>query len=238
MVAMTDPKVRLFDLTATALELVRDGKRDPWELAELLQVVKENPDFAKRFGIRPIPITLEDWEQFDREIFGKKADYAGLAVPERTDLGRLWPIVIPEWASMNQIISVQRGHGVNTSTYIADLDGDISVHDRDSKNGTYVIACRARVEADEELKTLSANDLADQETLALTLLERLRLGFLYWWKTKKHLDQKSQSLCAGSRSCGDSVPCVDWYPGSQTVYVGRYDPSGRNDYVRARLAVS
>jgi hypothetical protein len=46
MVATTDQKARLLDLTTGVLELVRDGKRDADEVCAVLQVIKEQRDFA------------------------------------------------------------------------------------------------------------------------------------------------------------------------------------------------
>ena len=46
MVATTSQKARVLDLVTTALELVRDGKRDAGKFADVLQVVKDDPEFA------------------------------------------------------------------------------------------------------------------------------------------------------------------------------------------------
>lgn len=48
MVAKTDQKARLLDLVTGVLELTRDGKRDVGEVADVLQVVKDDPKFARR----------------------------------------------------------------------------------------------------------------------------------------------------------------------------------------------
>jgi len=47
MVATTDQKARLLDLVTGVLELTRDGKRDAGAVCELLQLVKDNPEFAR-----------------------------------------------------------------------------------------------------------------------------------------------------------------------------------------------
>ena len=46
MAANTDQKAKLFDLQTTVSELVRDGNRDPEQVADVLQVIKERKDFA------------------------------------------------------------------------------------------------------------------------------------------------------------------------------------------------
>lgn len=48
MVATTDQKARLLDLVTGVLELTRDGKRDAGEVANVLQIVKDDPKFAHR----------------------------------------------------------------------------------------------------------------------------------------------------------------------------------------------
>ena len=48
MAATTSQKARLLDLVTGVLELVRDGNREASEVADVLQVVKEESGFAKR----------------------------------------------------------------------------------------------------------------------------------------------------------------------------------------------
>lgn len=77
MAANTDQKARLFDLQTTVSELVRDGKRDPERVADVLQVIKEKKNFAEillpkaalleYLGAVTIPATSEKF--FAREKF-------------------------------------------------------------------------------------------------------------------------------------------------------------------------
>ncbi|MBI2642019.1 MAG: hypothetical protein HYW96_00390, partial [Candidatus Wildermuthbacteria bacterium] len=48
MVATTDQKARMFDLTATVWELVRTGKRDFNDVSRALQIIKDDPRFSER----------------------------------------------------------------------------------------------------------------------------------------------------------------------------------------------
>ena len=48
MVATTNQKARLLDLVTGILELVRDGKRNAGDVSNVLQVIKDERDFAKR----------------------------------------------------------------------------------------------------------------------------------------------------------------------------------------------
>ena len=48
MVATTDQKARLLDLTTGVLELVRDGNRDIGSVSSVLQIIKDDPCFETR----------------------------------------------------------------------------------------------------------------------------------------------------------------------------------------------
>lgn len=107
MVAQNDPRVRLFELLATVLGLVSSGKRDATQVANVLQIVNDEPGFAiKLFGAfrriwRTITIggrsaaqmlvdlatagcRVSDWA---REIVGKSA-FTTLASPTEVSLVR------------------------------------------------------------------------------------------------------------------------------------------------------
>ena len=49
MIAMTDQKARLLDLVTGVLEMTRDGNRDIGEVSQVLQVIKDDPNFVTRF---------------------------------------------------------------------------------------------------------------------------------------------------------------------------------------------
>ena len=100
----------------------------------------------------------------------------------------------------------------------------------------YAIWVRDRVEADEELKNKSADDLKASGTNCIILEERLMLEFFYYWKNKSHLDIQNVTLCAGSRYSDGGVPCVSWY--GDGLLVGWFGRAGANGYLRARQAVS
>ncbi len=58
MVATTDQKARMFDLTAGVMELVRDGNRNIGEVCDVLQIIKEDVNFAPRLlgqATKPAP---------------------------------------------------------------------------------------------------------------------------------------------------------------------------------------
>ena len=73
---------------------------------------------------------------------------------------------------------------------------------------------RDNVEADEEFKNLSVNELKEKypDKEFITLRERLIMELEYFKKTGKHLDIENMTLCAGSRRTDGFVPFVYWVP--------------------------
>ena len=66
---------------------------------------------------------------------------------------------------------------------------DVVAHeDRAAEKGSYVILVRDRLEADEENKNRSANDLAKANFSGITLTERLVFEDKVYDETKQHLD--------------------------------------------------
>jgi len=96
-----------------------------------------------------------------------------------------------------------------------DLDALVT-SDRTS-NQAYSVQVRNRVEADEELKNLSANQLQKQGIKGITLLERLVLELDYFKETGQYLDVINTTLCSGSRSSDGDVPRVGWRDGGLGV---------------------
>ena len=112
------------------------------------------------------------------------------------------------------------------------------VNDRNPKDGSYWVRCKASVEADEKNKNLSADNLAQKGIRGLTVLERLLLELAYYLASDAHLDVTTVTLCSGSRRSDGNVPYVYWYSNNRKVYVGWCAPDYRFDSLRARAAVS
>lgn len=101
-----------------------------------------------------------------------------------------------------------------------------------TSNKAYAVKVKASIEADENLKNLSANDLTAKGIKGITLLERLVLELQYFKETGKHLDIQNWTICSGSRYSDGGVPDVDWDGGR--LQVG-WDAGVRSDgHVRAR----
>lgn len=201
------------------------------------------PSQAKRFlrGENPFLVPMDTANQLDRwhtllaDTFGITIDIKSLTIPERRPgFDRL--IVVPKGLTMNRIIEVFRTKFA-VSLYVEDLDADVTTNDRTNVE-TYAVWVRDNVEADEELKNLSAEQLAEKKIQGNTLMERLLLELVYFNETGKHLDVQNVTLCNGSRDSGGLVPSVDWYAVLRRLDVGWYVPDLRGDGLRSRAVVS
>lgn len=106
---------------------------------------------------------------------------------------------------------------------------------KSDRTGEYEIKFAPNIEADEEYKNISANEINEKGIKGITLEERLLLEIQYLKETGKHLDIDNLTLCAGSRSSDGGVPYVCWRGGRLRVY--GCDPGSRCDSLRARATV-
>ena len=97
-----------------------------------------------------------------------------------------------------------------------DLDTAVPTNDRASDKD-YVVYVDQNVEADEQFKNKSANDLKQTNHTGITLMERLTLGLKHFEETGEHLDVDKITLCDGSRYSDGGVPCVHWHGGELGV---------------------
>jgi hypothetical protein len=150
---------------------------------------------------------LVDWQKFYHDEFGIAMDAASIRVPERRrGFDRI--IVVAGGLTIQQVYDKCESLFPCWKYTDSDLDTVVSRNDRDPKNGTYAVWLRDRVEADEELKNKSANNLKRKGIKGITLLERLLFGLKYFRETGKHLDIINWTLCAGSRHSDGDVPSV------------------------------
>ena len=169
------------------------------------------------------------------EAFGISVDPASVKIPER-QAGRDRLIVIPKGLTMNQITVFFRTK-FTVYLYTEDLDGDVTKNDR-KNDETYAIWVQDVVEADEELKGLSANDLAEKKIPGVTLMECLLHEALYFGETGKHLDIQNWTLCSASRRSDGRVPDVYWSTARRELHVNWSNPDRRYDSLRARAVVA
>ena len=183
---------------------------------------------------------IGEWKQFYAEYFGLEDTETLMRdsqVPAtKAGFGQL--IVVQEGLTLNQVYTVCESK-FKCWRYSDDLDAYVTKNDRMPTKDYAVWIRDGRIEADEELKSLSANDLAKKKIAGITLLERLLYELFYFWKTKKHLDiDNNITLCSGSRRSDGSVPHVGWHAGSRRVYVRWGRPSYSYSGLRARAVVS
>src|SRR3989338_6933082 len=94
LVAKTDQKARVFSLQTSVSEMVLSGKRDASEVADVLQVIKNHRDFAKRLGLKTVSSAdldsdterqLREWQTLYREVFSQEKDFSNHQIPERKE---------------------------------------------------------------------------------------------------------------------------------------------------------
>jgi len=95
---------------------------------------------------------------------------------------------------------------------------------------------KANIEADDEHKDKSADDLEKEGIVGITLRERLLLELNYYSFTGKHLDIQNITLCTGSRDSDGRVPIVHWHV--DKLQVRWYGSDFAHDRLRVREAVS
>jgi len=177
---------------------------------------------------------ISDWQTFYRDVFGLELDFSGLRIPERQE-------------GFDRIVVVARGM---TPQKLYDkcaelfpcwkwTNGDLDkvvISDRAAKNGAYAVWFRDRVEADEEFKSHSADQLKQMNIPGITFEERLLFELKFFKETGNHLDISNITLCAGSRYGDGRVPCVRW--GGDLLGVDWFYSDGTSDNLRSRQAVS
>lgn len=208
--------------------------REFWSQVESKRITKEKFQMFLR-GNSAFQDWVNEWQRFyqKKKYFGMTVDLSRVSIPEhQTGFDRL--IIVAQGLTLNQVYNVcikqfVCWHCAN------DLDNVITRNDRDAKNSSYAVWFRGCQEADEELKNLTAERLAEREILGITLLERLLYELKYWDETGQHLDVSNVTLCTGSRDTGGNIPAVCWYGGELRVCWSL--PSDGDGRLRSRAAV-
>ena len=178
------------------------------------------------------------WQRVYWEICGIEPRLQDIRLPDDPG-GFGWPIVAtPEvplnsfWQGLQQKFPCWcYGSGNDLEALL-----DWQRQQRSYKDGAYCVRVRDRVEADEEMRNLSANQLAERGEQVNTLDERTRLEGFYWiLSSGHHLDVWNQTLCAGSRDGDGVVPHVYWKAGR--LRVDWYPPGYADGDLRARQVV-
>lgn len=236
-------KEKLFDQFFTIGKMVVDEVRESQEVSRALQPIISKPRRVIKAVLVPIPKDDDEirtyWEELWRN-FGVKFDPAKVVIPARQgDFTRV--LMMPRYLKQNTLRDICQGL-FPCRFFQSDLDQNVPFHDRFPLAWSYAIRVRDRVEADEELKNLSADQLAKAEIATETLLERLVHEVDFFKTTKKHLDPMSTStLCAGSRYASyarGKVPGADLSGGECGEFgIDCYDSDTAGDNLRARAII-
>lgn len=194
----------LFVLAKTFIDRLADGSIRKSEAIAFLQngAVASAP---------PVPLEnqLKEWGDF-LETTGCACDVSVIPVP-RHRLGMDSLIVVPHEMTLNRVVELMRGKidvWIHTD-FGDDIDGSLH-HNSRSNDHSYVVWTRDEVESDEEFRDTSAEEIESRGIPTVTLLERLLLGMFRLHKNEDHLDVIGGTLCAGTRTLTDKVPCVEW----------------------------
>ena len=226
---------RLLALTQSILVMALDDKRDVEEVCDVLQVIKNDKDFATTLGRKTVSELvkkqLAEWAAFYWEAFGITLDTSKIQIPSHQNgFNRL--IVVAQGLTLERIYRALKKK-MPVWKHWDNLDSVESVRKADK---TYAVWVRDRQEADEELKNKSANDLKSDGTNCITLEERLLLEMMYFRETGKHLDIQNVTLCTGSRHAFGYVPDVGWR--GDGVCVRWFRPDCADGFLRSRVVVS
>ena len=179
---------------------------------------------------------LAAWQKIYRDLFG--IEIGPIPIPtHRKGFDRLLVVA--------QGVTIEKAYAVCAKLFPCwrstdkNLDEAVPTNDRTPTTGTYAVWVRDRIEADEELKNLSADALAAKNIQTETILERILHEPVYFLETRKHLDTRNVTLGAGSRGSFGHVPHADWCDDDGfRVDVDWYHPVFAGDDLRAREVVS
>lgn len=200
---------------------------------EKLAEIEGKPEKAEQKN-QDIEQLKKNWEDFYRDI-KIEADLSQVEIPEKRE-GFEKLIIMAKGLTPQKLFDKLK-ELCPAWKYTDDNLDKIITSDRSTKEKAYAFWVRDRVEADEEHKNKSANDIKKEKIIAETLEERLLQEIEFFKKTGGHLDVKNVTLCAGSRISDGLVPGVYFHSGSGKVSVHWYDPDDHDDNLRVREAV-
>ena len=178
---------------------------------------------------------VQSWRAFYRDLFEIETDFSKLQIPtHQPGFDRL--IIVVQGMDPERLYHKCREFFFGWKSTNKGLD-EIVQSGRSSKNGTYAVWCRETIEADEDLKNLSAEDLKVKGIYCITLEERLLYELKYFNETSGHLDPDTFTLCAGSRYADGYVPTVRYRVTAVGLGIHWYESKDRFAAVRARRVV-
>jgi hypothetical protein len=176
---------------------------------------------------------IADWVKFYHEVFGLDLDPTEIKLPAERD-GFNWIIAVVKGLTNDGVFEICAKR-FKSWRYYDDLDKAVTQNDREPTE-TYVVRVRDRVGADEEHKDKSANVTTQAGIKGTTILERMLLELWYHWKTGKHLDKETLTICSSSRYADGYVPLANW--NDDKFNVSSVHPGRAGDHWRVREIVS
>lgn len=140
------------------------------------------------------------WKKFYRKYFGIDVDTSIIS-----NIKYRWVVFIPKDLTVKDVWNVLPFH---KHLFLADSVNSIGLKNKRETKKDYIFSVRNNIEASDELRFNSIDDLIDHESM--TLLERLILELSHFEKTGNHLDIKSNTLCLGSVGSNGYFPCLTW----------------------------
>jgi len=212
------------------------GEEGWWWLEALKKFLRKENPFAANETTGAYDELKRKWSRIYKKYFRIKTDFSGLQIPKKPE-GDWWLIIVAQGMTPEKIFQVCK-KTFGAWKWTDDNLDKIVTSDRSAKDGAYAVWVKANIEADEEFKNLSANDLKKQNHIGITLEERMLLEIFYFAETNNHLDISNWTLCTGSRFSDGGVPSVDWYSVGREVSVLGYGPDDAIDGLRSRQVVS
>ncbi|MBI2086808.1 MAG: hypothetical protein HYT69_01400 [Candidatus Zambryskibacteria bacterium] len=168
-------------------------------------------------SLKPSIGDLARWEANYKKLFEERPDLSQVRIPEKPEgVGPVRLLVcakeLIEWTENHPLEGVQEALKKHFRgwEYTDDLDADITMNDRDPRNGSYAVWVKDVREADEEFANKSAGDLKAEGHTGITELERGLLEGDVFLEKGEHLDRENVTLCTGSRRRDGLVPSGHW----------------------------
>ncbi|MFA6427985.1 MAG: hypothetical protein WCW02_00375 [Candidatus Buchananbacteria bacterium] len=209
-----------FDLELTGLP--QTGKSD-----DLVSIREVKTKLVQNLKELREYFPFSNWEKFYKDSLGLDCDLSDVVIPEKKEgFDRL--IIVAKNLTIQQVYDkCQELFPCIIKSEPSPLSDRDLINDRESKNQAYAIWLRDRVEADEELRGLSVQDLKIKKVAGITLLERLIYELKYYQETSLHLDDNllathlleinNVTLCSGSHNSDGITPTVSWFGRSMRV---------------------
>jgi hypothetical protein len=178
---------------------------------------------------------IRGWRDFYREYFEIEADFSKLRFPARQEgFDRL--IIVAKGMTPEVLYHKARELFLGYKCINNSLDESVQ-SERSSQKGPYAVWVRETIQADEDLKNFSAEDLKAKGISGITLEERLLYELKYFTETNGHLDPDTFTLCSGSRYTDGYIPNVRYRVTCVGLGIHWSDKQNRFIGLRARQAI-